>query len=757
MLLRLTIAVASSALAVTTSLVMAQVPVGVPVVEAAATWAFEPARDDFSADSLLDLRGLNEKVAGQSGWVRVSKDGAFVRGDGAPLRFWAVNTDVGRQPFIKKPLGQAEAPDLHRHARFLAKRGVNMVRLHRQLSPDLSANPNAAITDINTVERDGIWRTVAAMRAEGIYTTISPYWAGPMRFSPQWGVQGDHAQPAWGLLFFDPVLQAGYKAWLRQLLTLPNPYTGVPLAKDPSVALIQIQNEDSLLFWTTDGIKGAQRAALEQRFGDFLRQRHGSIQQAVRRWGLLARIDVALRRGRPPLLNTWELIQPARDPQRAARQADQTEFLSRTMHDFNQMIVRYLRDELGAKQLVNAGNWKTASTERLNDAERWSYSAGEVDAANFYTGGQHEGPYNGWAIVRGDTFSSDSVLREPWRLPVALKQGVGRPMLVTEGNWVMPNAYGAEGPFLIAAYSSLLGIDGYYWFATDEEGWKAPGSANGYLPSQGKWLFGTPEILGSFPAAAMAFRSGYLARGEPYLRERRTFSELWSQQSPSIVEPSSFDPNRDTGQGSVTFSPNVTDPVAFLTGPVVTEIDSGPRKQSPRLTGNPSAARAIANTGQIVLDSSLGYCSIDAPHVQGVAAHFVNAPEHRLSNVRIRSKNAFGAAIVVSLDGKPLSTSRRLLAQFATQSRPTGWRQTPVQLGSQSDASAPQRFRVDDVGSAPWRVVSAQTLIDVANPGLTRATVLDMNGRAIDDLGITRSPSGISFAFPTNAMYVLLR
>ena len=55
-------------------------------------WSFHPERDTFRADALLDLRGLNEPIAGQSGFIRLSADkNGFVRGDGTPMRFWAVN------------------------------------------------------------------------------------------------------------------------------------------------------------------------------------------------------------------------------------------------------------------------------------------------------------------------------------------------------------------------------------------------------------------------------------------------------------------------------------------------------------------------------------------------------------------------------------------------------------------------------------------------------------------------------------------
>jgi hypothetical protein len=188
-----------------------------------STWPFTPAKDTFSPDALLDLRSLNEPVAGEKGFVRVDAQGDFVRGDGVSLRFWAVNSNVANYTNAPRPLWKQGAPELARHARFLAKRGVNMVRLHQQLSPALDQNPQAAITDINEAQRDQIWRTVAAMRKEGIYTTISPYWAMPMKFAPHWGVPGGANQSAAGLLFFDEVLQSAYKAWMRKLLLDKNP------------------------------------------------------------------------------------------------------------------------------------------------------------------------------------------------------------------------------------------------------------------------------------------------------------------------------------------------------------------------------------------------------------------------------------------------------------------------------------------------------------------------------------------------------
>ena len=49
--------------------------------------------------------------------------------------------------------------------------------------------------------------------------------------------------------------------------------------------MIQLQNEDSLLFWTVQTIKGKQLELLGKQFGDWAKQKYGSIEAALRAWG----------------------------------------------------------------------------------------------------------------------------------------------------------------------------------------------------------------------------------------------------------------------------------------------------------------------------------------------------------------------------------------------------------------------------------------------------------------------------------------
>ena len=213
-------------------------------------------------------------------------------------------------------------------------------------------------------------------------------------------------------------LQRGYKAWLRRIYADVNPYTGMPLAKDPAVAVIQIQNEDSLLFWTMQSIKGQAYKDLCKLFGDWALKKYGSTEKVREAWQGCPHPDDDLDAGMAGIFIVWELTQDARNKKgdgngRAARLADQAEFIGRLMFDFNREIERYLREDLGCRQLINAGNWRTADQVILDDVERWSYTANEVIGKNHYFAGLHNGINTGWQILTGQTFTSKSFTTNP--------------------------------------------------------------------------------------------------------------------------------------------------------------------------------------------------------------------------------------------------------------------------------------------------------------------------------------------------------
>lgn len=714
------------------------------------TWAFQYP-DNTKPGAVLDLRYLNEKMAGASGFVRLSPDGnSFVLGNGKPVRFWAVGSDNYH--------GSPE--DMEKNARFLAKLGVNMVRLHTQIATD----SDGPITAVNENEIAGIWHMVAALKKAGIYTTISPYWANGKKVT-QWGIDGYTGQTdLWGLLFFNPQLQEGYKAWLKALYTRPNPDTGIPLANDPAVAIIQVQNEDGMFFWTMQSVKPEQLALLGRKFAAWLSAKYGSMDAAKKAWPDAMNPADDWAGGKVAILPTWQLTN-AQQGGMAGRVADQIHFFADTQRGFYAQITDYIHHTLGCKQLVNASNWMTADPVKLSDDERYTYTAADVIAVNkYYNGGVHIGDNNGWRIDPGHHFTNESALLNPRGLPTNLKQVVGHPMIITESSWVAPLGYQSEGPFLMAAYQSLTGVDTFYWFNDGSPEYLTdPGlsflNINGSHPLT-KWSANVPAIMGQFPACALMYRKGYLKQGSPVIHEERPLAEMWDRKTPLIAEDGSFDPSRAGTSTSKSSTSNGILPYAFLVGPVEVKYGGDPAKDkaadlSPYV--DMQAQTIKSETGEIRLNYGKGICVVNAPKAQGVTGFLSKADGPiRLSDVTINSGNPYATVLVVSMDGRSLKLSKKILVQVGTASRPMGWQAQPSDFKSDDGKQTYHGYEVIKTGGAPWAVVNTKMTVTIGNAGLSKATLLDAAGYPAQSVSVTQSDGKIKIQLPANAMYVVL-
>lgn len=722
----------------------------------AKTWAFTPGRDVFSPAALLDLSSLNETTAGESGFVRRSSDGAsFVRGDGEPIRFWAVNTSVARKGL----------PALREHAKFLAKRGVNMVRFHGQI-PQAGKN-GGSIDAINTDERRRLWQLVSAMRDEGIYTTFSPYYPHAVRkeATQRWVAPQDSDGLA-GLIYFDPIVQAAYKNWLKETLVAVNPYTGIALKDDPALAIIQMQNEDSLLFWSLNNLKGREARLIAERFGAFLERKYKTLDLAREAFdgaqapGPIDDFKDDWETGSIALANLWHLTEAANTKRASTRLRDQTEFLTETMRSWHAEIARFLREDIGATQLFNAGNWKTADSALLDDLERYSYTTGDIVATNRYVGRLHVGQYRGWAIVEGDRFREEGVLRDPLDMPITVRQPAGFPYILPETLWIPPTWQQSEAPVLMAAYQSLTGVDISYWFGSNAIQWRQPQSGNGYLPSIGKWVVNTPQMMGAFPAAALIFRNGLIDEGPPLIIEYRPEKELWSREIPLTAGRQGRDPNRNSIVDKLSSAVGVNQsakqavsPYAFLAGPVLTEFGSDKADFiHPDINQllDEEAGRVTSITRQLTWDWSNGVVSVNAPKAQGVVGNLSSKNRFQLEHVSVQSEAQYASVLVVSMDGKPVNHSGKLLVQLGSIARPTDWEAKEV------DHEGEPALEVVAYGSAPWQITPVDAVLAIDNSVVSRATKLDANGMALEELHLSTNDGVVSFRTPRNALYVIL-
>jgi hypothetical protein len=610
---------------------------------------------------------------------------------------------------------------------------------------------------------------VAACKKAGIYVTISPFWAHIGKIPASWEIPGYTGKSGpTNLLFFYKPLQDGYKEWVRPLYTQVNPHTGVALKDDPAVAIVQIQNEDSLFFWTFSNLQGPLRGEFRKMFGDWCTKKYGSLKKTMAVWNDEAESQDNLEAGELGLINIWSFTAQAPRPRdgRERRMADQMNFMAEVQYNFHKEMADFYKNELGCKQIINPSNWRTADPVLLEDIERWTYTANEVAAINRYTGGVHVGQNNGYRIDPGHFFTSESCLRHPESFPGALKQTVGQPMIITEAAWVHPTLYQSEGPFMMATYHSMSGVDSLYWFAYDTETWQLDPTCpwwnvNGKHPLR-KWYGAYPMQAGMFPATAIAYRLGYIKRAEePIVYEERSLKSLWYRNVPIISEAGKFDVNRDEGD----FAPQSpirqeVDRLAFMVGPVHVKYGGSERnshvgKLSDYIDRDKGTVKAV--TGQIQLDYKTGVCTVDSPKFQGVCGFLKDAGgRFELSGVTIDSQNDYATVIAAAMDDKPLADSGKVLIQVGTVCRMTGWKVRDTEFEAQGGAALEGK-EIIDPGSPPWLVANTKATVTIKNASVSRAILLDVGGYPEGELPVDKNGGTVTIKLPGNAMYVMLQ
>ena len=684
-------------------------------------FAFEPPVDEFSKDALLDLRGLNERRAGEKGFVRAQGDD-FVDGAGNPIRFWAANA------------GPAKDPDGADYlAARLAKNGVNLARLHGGWFDRTGNDPKA----LNPAHADKCFRQIQAFADQGIYVHLSIYFPLWLQLKASDGI-ADCAlgKKPMGLLLFEPTFQSHWKAWAKAVLTTKNPYTGKTLAEDPAVAFFEIQNEDSFFFWTfqPEGFGPGPYRQLCQRFGDWAAKRHGSLNAALAAWK--GETHPSDGEGRLGLYKAWDMTSDGfskSSPGKQARATDQIRFLAGLQRQTYAELAGFLRKECGFKGVISASNWTTADNRRLGMIERWTYTVTDCIDRHGYFGGKHQGEAAGYMLRTGHTFTDKAAVLDPTTALTGYLQLAGKPHINTEVMWDAPNRLIADGPLLLSSYSALQGVDGIFSFATHSGTWDTAGTS--------KWPMMRPGWLGQFPATALQYRRGDLKPAPTVLRQVVSVDDLFAFKGSGFVEGPNTDFRlNEAPKASEAGRDDAFDPYSYCVGRVERVIGGPGKPESADLSKFIDHANKVVTsvTGELRWDWGNGLVTVNSPKSQAVSGYLAKAGPARLRDVTISCRNDYGTVHVISLDGLPLASSRKMLVQAFTEQKLYGWKAA--------------NGRILDVGQAPINVKDVSASVTFANPAGLKAVVLDGNGMKRGDLTMV---DGV-LTLPRDALYTIL-
>ncbi len=246
---------------------------------------------DDTRPSGLDLSFLSPDPAGAAGPVRIEDDGHLYSGD-QRLRLWG-NNITGGTVFADNVTDEQRNAFAGRMRKF----GYNAIRYHhlgatwldRNIFGPVRQSRNESTTQIDPESLDRLQRWFAAFKRHGLYTNMNLLVS--RRFVAADGVPGIDAV-GWKLqgtiAMWHPRLIELQKEYARQLLASDNPHTGLPIARDPSLATVEINNENGILHaWfggQLDEVPADLAEPLRIAWNDWLRQRYASDAALAKAW-----------------------------------------------------------------------------------------------------------------------------------------------------------------------------------------------------------------------------------------------------------------------------------------------------------------------------------------------------------------------------------------------------------------------------------------------------------------------------------------
>ena len=407
-------------------------------------------------------------------------------------------------------------------------------------------------------------------------------------------------------------------------------------------------------------------------------------------------------------------------PEKARRVGDQVRFLTELQRSFYADFTGYVKKELGYGGLISCSNWHVSDGPMLDALERYTYTAGDAIDRHGYFGGKHEGDGASYSVRVGHTFESLAGVTVPERLPLQFIQIDGFPHTISEIGWPNPNRYRAEATFLASAYGALQGVDGIYFFAV--------GSNFLRDTSMSKFAVSCPDTAGTFPAAALQYRRGDVQEADAAVYQILDLEDLFAMEGSGAATAEALDElrKRDIPEGGeATGAVNMLDPLTFYVGRVMRTFGDDPSQSTQKnLTAyiDRDEKTVTSLTGELIWDYGNGVVRVDTARSQGAAGFLGEAGRVELSNVAIECQNESATAMAISLDDRPLATSKRILIQAMTEEQPYGFRV--------------EGNRITDMGGQPFgiRKLAVTVSLKLAGNGELKVTRLDENGYAVGEV-----------------------
>lgn len=465
-------------------------------------------------------------------------------------------------------------------------------------------------------------------------------------------------------LFFKESARKNWFEGVKKLLTHVNPYTGTRLVDDPVLAIVNGKNEQEFGF-----LRNQKPEVMKPHWLDFLKRRYGgSLEKYNEAWGASAK--------------SWDEVKVfsyGKQPSAKAAARDVEAFKLERTTEMWKWFEKSLR-EIGYKGLcVNFDMIKNFSYASVRQ---------NMPIVTMHSYHAHPSPTLGGVTRMAQNSSlsdADGVFRgiagsAIWR----------KPMLITEYGHVFWNKYRYEQPFSIAAYAAMQGYGALTVHAQAVSTCPTPAMIRPFGCAHDP-----VNKVSEFLAAHMLLRRD-VSEAKPSVRVDYSTAEAIEklfigygmnsgQSKLALVAKLSLLPDSSAPAGEDEIVVKSSGGSAVVTYPGYSVVlDSKDGFDTDAVVGQfkkrgliPESNRTDAKkgifesaTGELFLDSNKNFMTVDTPRLQGMCAEAKGKCD--LSDFAVTRMGERGCVAAVSVDGKPLSESKRIVVAYSTNALNTG-------------------------------------------------------------------------------------
>ena len=446
-----------------------------PVAAEAPAAALDPNTLDFPDASLADYSFVHDRPTGTHGDIFTGSDGHFYFEDGTRARFWGINI-AKNSVFVSQAL-------IDQTIRTIDRAGFNLVRFHHiddveGLLPAASAGSGDRL-DADKLALLDYWIAQCGKRGIYVYLDLLDY----RTFYESEEVVGGPAlgRGAKPYAFFDHRLQVLQQQYARKLLIEHvNPYTRLNYARDPTVALVELCDENGFFLRAKDwpNLLSPYREQLATQWNEWLKARYGDTTTLAEAWtdadgnkGLLGdeRIEQGNVRLFPPAVRPGEFPSAVRetpDPEagQVGRVSDRRLFFVSLHEEYFRSMREYLRNH-GVRQPISAVTDFAHLSDLKSVASRLDYIG-----INFYYDHPLWQKGNDWrlpAFFENANPIGDGRVETSLVPRVCAARAYGKPIVLREWNYCWPNKFRAVGMLEAATYAALQDLDAMILFTYD--------------------------------------------------------------------------------------------------------------------------------------------------------------------------------------------------------------------------------------------------------------------------------------------------